>query len=66
MSVGAIGGISFPYSTAMNSGPTVAPQTQEAVKSDLAAAVQGTQLAVQQIASGNITPTRGQNLNVVI
>jgi hypothetical protein len=67
MGVGAVGSSTFyPYSTALNSGPTAASQTQEAASSDQATDVQDTQPNIMQVNTGNITPTRGQSLNIVV
>lgn len=70
MGVGSIGSNSFsPYTTALNSGPTAAPQTQEMQQANEAQRVQDQQKRQDQqstIQAGNTTPTRGQSLNITV
>lgn len=56
-----------PYSTALNSGPSAAPQTDEAESNQKAAEEQRRNSEKLETASaGNTTPTRGQNLNITV
>jgi len=69
MGIGNIGGMTYtPYSTALNSGPTAAPRTDEAETAAKANEEQQRALAEQlePSSAGSTTPTRGQNLNITV
>ena len=70
MGVGSIGSSGFsPYTTALNSGPTAAPQTQELQQANEVQRIQDQQKKQDQqatVQAGNATSTRGQNLNITV
>lgn len=69
MGVGSIGGTGFsPYTSALGSGPSSAPQTDEVESTRRAEEENRRQQATttQPAQGGNTTATRGQNLNIVV
>ncbi|NYZ11352.1 hypothetical protein HL658_02215 [Azospirillum sp. RWY-5-1] len=70
MGVGSIGGTGFsPYTSALGSGPTSAPQTDEAESTRQAEEETRRRqeaTTTQPTSGGNTTATRGQNLNIVV
>lgn len=68
-SIGGIGGYQQPYTTPLSSGPAAAQRSTSPVESaqeDEAKRTQQAQDAQSVAATGSTTPTRGQNLNIVV